>query len=768
MKGLFLLMRAGIFTALCIFLTCAPAAAVIDTYYEDFDDKADGASIDGVGNWEVKQGSVSDAITQASVTPGGSGKALGMLGSVTCVNVSCEKAFDEVTPTWIEFLVKPAMGNETQNVPTNTIAAVTFDPSGSIYASDGAAWLDTGKSYLTDEWYRVTLKVDFSNHLYDVYVGQAGNPDMIFSPVKENLAFIDSSINSISELKFGGVYNSSLTVDDTYVDDFIVHFIDKLQISTASHVITKGQVSGAITIQLQNALTQPQTAWEDVTLELLTSSTGGEFSMYKEAWAPISQVTIAENAQQVTVYYKDTKSGNPIITVTEYPDRGWDNAMQEQKVISDVAAFDMTVETPQVAGKDFDLTIVAKDDEGEINTTYSGEVELTAVYITPNSGTRQIAPFIASGFSEGILILNANYPDCGAIQITAVDRSDFLKTGTSGTITFMPDHIEVACGTAQIVGKSFSVGVTAYSAETDAKGNYKPALNYKGPVTLAAVAVSPASVSGGSITPASMDTDDFENGAGARNVKFGLWGTIKIKASDAGNPVINSTSAEISFRPDSLVIDILEPSAERSFFYVGEDIECVVKVTDADQESIANYLGGVSVLSTMGFSLPEAYEFVAADEGEHSFLMGSDIAGSYRVTANEVESGLSVESPSITVKKAYLEVVDTESPIGSTEISIRLVDEEGNLIDSENDLTVNVDLEEEITNSSAASGAILRGVTFKDGIARVLVANTEAEYVTVIPRSRYKFGIKKGTVKFGKISKKGIGVLMWREIKTKE
>ena len=40
--------------------------------------------------------------------------------------------------------------------------------------------------------------------------------------------------------------------------------------------------------------------------------------------------------------------------------------------------------------------------------------------------------------------------------------------------------------------------------------------------------------------------------------------------------------------------------------------------------------------------------------------------------------------------------------------------------------------------------------------------------VTVAADRKSRQAIKKGTVKFGKISKKGIGVLMWREIKTKE
>jgi len=767
MRGRFLRIVISISAVISVLWINTPAMAILDTHYEDFDDREDGASISGVGNWIVEQGEPATAITQHAVTQEGTGKSLELTGAETAVNVTYDESFERISPTWIEFTVRPGDGNQTPSIPENTIAAVTFDPAGKIYASDGDDWIDTGETYTSDEWYRVMLKVDFSAHLYDVYITEAESQELAFSADRVDLAFADPTISSVSQLNFGGAYNSISATDDTYIDNFVVHFIDRLEFSTASQILTKDQPSGPITVQLQNASGEPQTAWQDFTLELQSSSSTGEFSLDKDAWAPISQITVTENAQQSTFYYKDSGSGNPIITLNEYPARGWTDALQQQKVISEVAGFDIAVETPQVAGKDFKLTITAKDDEGDINIDYSGEIELTAVYMIPNTGMRLLNPFIASGFSEGILLLDCNYADCGAIQISVTDRNDISKTGSSGTIIFVPESIEISCNTPQVVGKNFPVGITAYTAEKDEKGNNKIALNYVGPVTLESVAVSPPTVADGSIAPSLIGTEHFEDGEGGRDVKFDRWGTIKIKASDQGNPTITVTSGDISFRPDGLAIDVIEPSSERSFFYVGEDIEVVIEVVDADDEPIKNYLGSVSVYSTIGLGIPEAYEFVAADEGRHAFIFGADTAGIFKVMAQEVESGMSVESPSIIVKKVYLEVVDTESPLGTAEITVQLVDEEGNLIISESDLTLTVDLEEENSNLSAVCGAILKPVTFNNGIARILIANTEAEYVTVIPKARYNFDVRKGTVKFGKISKKGIGVLMWRELKTK-
>ena len=56
-------------------------------------------------------------------------------------------------------------------------------------------------------------------------------------------------------------------------------------------------------------------------------------------------------------------------------------------------------------------------------------------------------------------------------------------------------------------------------------------------------------------------------------------------------------------------------------------------------------------------------------------------------------------------------------------------------------------------------------ITFNDGIAKVLVSNSQPEVVIISQKSLYDFKIKTGTITFGRITKTGIGTLMWREIK---
>jgi len=78
---------------------------------------------------------------------------------------------------------------------------------------------------------------------------------------------------------------------------------------------------------------------------------------------------------------------------------------------------------------------------------------------------------------------------------------------------------------------------------------------------------------------------------------------------------------------------------------------------------------------------------------------------------------------------------------------------------------MDIDLEEEFANDTSSSEAETQTVRFQKGIAKFTVTDQEAEIITITPKSGYKFKIKKGTVKFGRIAKAGIGTLMWREIR---
>jgi len=747
------------YTILAALLLLSPAAhsAIIDTYIEDFDNRQDDATIDEVDSWSVNQGEASAAITQDSTTSTGSGKALKLTGAETCANVSRSASYGDVSPCWIEFIVNPGMGAQARNVPSGKISALSFDYTGKIYTSDAASWVDTGETFTAGELYRIRLKLNFTTHLYDIYIEPVAVPETEFIPDKEGLNFIDSTISSLSQIGFEGVYSATRT-DDTYIDDLIIHFVDRLEIITPAQTLMKDQLSNPITVQLQNGYSEPQTAWQDITLELRSSSDKGEFSLDKSNWISISQVIIPEDAQQVTFYYKDSKEGKPIISAKEYPDRGWEEATQQGKIVSDAASFDVAVTTPQVAGEDFTVLITAKDEEGDVNELYSGEIGISARYISPDTGTMEITPESVSGFSKGKLETILQYPDCGTIEIMVEDTGDDSKTGTSGEILFIPAEFDVSAGSPQIVNRQFQLSVSVLNTH----GQVTP--NYKGPTDLFVVPVFPEENSG-RILPASLSEDDFSGGVAEESVRFDRWGTVNIKASDTGNPEKTGISEAVNFQPSGLLVEVEAPAADRDFYYVGENITINVSAVDDLDEVIPNYGGLINLNSSLGLSLPAIYQFMEADGGSHAFLTNASSSGFYDISAVEDASQLVGESPTIEVKEASIEVVSSYAPVGTTEVIIKLVDDEGNTIDSENNLTVKVQLEEEYGDSSASSSALHTPVTFQNGVAKILISNTQAEIVTISPLSTFDFNIKKGTVTFGRITKTGIGTLMWREIK---
>ncbi len=733
-------------------------AGAADNYFEDFDSRQDDTTIDGIDYWVVNEGETLKVITQDSTTYTGSGKALELTGAETAVNVLRGAVYGNLSPCWVEFIVKPGIGAQAREIPTGKIAAVTFDYSGKIYTSDGSSWVDTGKGFSETEWYRVILKLNFATHLYAVYIELVSAPMIEFIPVKENLAFIDPTINSLNQIGFGGVY-STTRIDETYIDDLIIHFVDRLQIISASQTLVEDQPSNPITVQLQNIYSEPQVSWRDITLELKSSSEKGKFSLDKDNWNSVSQVIIEENAQSASFYYKDSKTGQPIITVKEYPDRGWSEALQQQKIVAKATYFDVAVTTPHAAGEYFNIKITARDDEGEVDELYNGEINIFANYIAPAAGRMQITPTVSSGFEKGKLELSAMYPDCGIIEIMVKDINDSLNTGKSGQILFIPVSFNISAESQQIVSKPFSLSISGLNAQ----GQVTP--NYQRQAGLKVVLVSPQGLSSGELKPTALTSGDFSEGLAEVDVSYNRWGAIKIEVCDSVYPARNGLSGAIKFRPSELLAEVESSSSDREFFYIGEKMKISISALDSLKVPIPNYLEKIKIYSTLGLGLPGEYQFTAGDAGKYIFVTSVNSAGFYSVYFEDKTADLQSEKLGIKVKEATLEVISTVAPVGTTEVTIRLVDEEGNVIICEDTLEITLELEEEYADSSAHSSAVLNAVKFNKGVAKVLVSNTQSEIVTIRPRSIYDFKVKKGTVVFGRIAKTGIGTLMWREVK---
>lgn len=735
-------------------LSFAPPAraAVLDSYMEDFDSRATG-SIDGVELFTAT--SAANALVQTSVTSDGTGKSLQLTGTSSPPTVTRSTSYGGLSPTWVKFLIRPGIGGERRTAPTSGVAAVSFDFSGKILAADGKSWVDTGATYTGGKWYEVAYKLNFTSRTYDVYVRSAGAPQVSYVPVKTGLNFIDSSKTSLSTIQIQGAY-SSVQTDETYFDDLAVKYIERIEFTSASQTIVQGQISNPITIQLQSASKEPQKATEDTVIELKASSISGRFSLQKEPWLDVTQVTIPKDSSTATFYYQDAVVGKPILSVKEYPDQGWLEGLQEQKIVESGGHFDIQVTSPQTAGQEFPLKIVAYSEGGGVDTTYAGTVELKVIYESPDTGTRTLNVDELSGFSDGVLEKNLIYPDAGTIRIEVTDQDESEKKGESGSILFQPARFSVSAGGSQVVDKPFDLTVTALSATGEITPNYQGTVNFS---TVESTATGDVA----QLSPAS--TNAFSEGAAGVSVSYSRWGTVSFTATDSAGAGITGQSDLVSFKPDKLQLAVVPPPSPRDFYYTSENFVLELKALSAAGSPIPNYMGTVSLFSPSSFSLPQQYSFVLSDAGFHKFVTSGSAAGSFKVEMEDAASELKTDAADIKVKEAILQVVSTSATVGTTaEVEIVLLDEDGQVITSESAAKLTVQLQEDIPNGSISSSALTQEVQITNGRAFVTLTNSEEESVTLLPTSALGLKATAGTITFGRFAKKGVGIVLWREV----
>ena len=744
--------------AVSLLVSGTASAVVLDTFQEDFDSRTADATINGQELWSVTEGSTSSAVVQSSTTPKGSGKALKLASASTPVTVVRSATYGGLTPTWVTFLARPGLGSERRANPSSGIAAITFDPTGKIMASDGTTWVDTGQTFTTDKWWEVIQKLNFTTHTYDLYISPVGTPKVSFTPVKTGLNFIDATKNSLGTVQFNGVYNAT-TSTDAFFDNFSVTYIERIEFISPAQTMVQDQISGPITVQLQSSVREPQRAVEDLFFQLKTTSATGKFSLQVSPWQDATQMILLKNATSAAFYYKDSTVGKPSLSVKEFPDRGWLEGLQQQQVILKASHFEVLATSPQTAGTPFSVTIYARTDEGLTDETYSGTVTLAAAYVNPATGTMQLTPTQASGFAKGKLNLTVAYPDAGVIVVRVTDVQDSSKTGTSGQLVILPAKFQVGADASQVVNRSFTLTVTALNVAGAVTPNYQSAVN------LGVQAVAPATGAGGLI-PVTLAASSFQSGKASVQATYPRWGTISVSATDAASPTVVGQSGSLAFHPSTIQVQATLPPPPRDFFYTGEPFSVKVSALDAAGVAIPSYLGTVALSASSALGLPQTYTFVAADGGVHTFSVVVGAPGTYQAQATESAGGIISPSLSITVKQAMLKVVSTVAPVGpATEVTILLLDSAGQVITSESSATITVKLIEDLANQSVSSPALSQTVKITQGKATFLISNTEAETVTVVPAFPFGLNVQPGTVSFGRFSTKGVGVLLWNEVR---
>jgi len=540
--------------------------------------------------------------------------------------------------------------------------------------------------------------------------------------------------------------------------------IYKLVFTTVEQTIVQDEVSSTLRIQAQDINGALKTVASDVVIQLLSSSSDGRFSEDPLAWIEIDEITLEAGQSEVEFYYKDSNVGTPTIKASEYPSLGWLDATQDINILPKTTGFIIEATTPQIAGSPFAMTITAKDSDGNTVISYTGTVNLTVNYISPNTGAGVLSITSTSDFVNGIAtITNQTFSDCGTITIKATDSTDATKTGTSEGIVFVPYDFTAAFSnldytSAHTVLKPFSLIVTARNASADTTPNYK------GTSTLEITYINPSVSQSGLLTPTTLTSSNFSNGVAAVDTTYNRWGSIKIICKDSTLSTQKGTSSELMFLPLSFKIILKDPPVQRDFYYLYEDFDVTIDAIDYNEDTIPNYKGTID-FDGDHLNLPPDYTYEDSDAGSHVFSMNGNLETKTTFTVNDIDyTHIQKESNAITIIKGIIKVISASGPVGEIPVTVKIVKSTGELITSDNSTTFTITIDEFLSdNGSAKSDATTNPVTVSSGAATIYIEDSEAETITVTAHSKPSLEESSGTVRFGTISGSGVNIDMWRE-----
>jgi hypothetical protein len=194
-------------------------------------------------------------------------------------------------------------------------------------------------------------------------------------------------------------------------------------------------------------------------------------------------------------------------------------------------------------------------------------------------------------------------------------------------------------------------------------------------------------------------------------------------------------------------------------------MEITVSVVGHDGLPVENYEGMVELKATPQFNIPATYTFKPEDKGQKTFVVPAGAPGHYDLELKSPVENLLSGGHKIEVKDATIEVSTTAAPVGTTVVEIQLVDAQGKRITTENDMKVLIILHEENPNGSVFFSEAGKPILFKNGVAKIVIGDNEAETVSVVAKSSFGLKVKNGKVTFGRAGATGVGSLMLREAK---
>ena len=250
----------------------------------------------------------------------------------------------------------------------------------------------------------------------------------------------------------------------------------KVAFLTAPFSQAAGAVSSAVTVQLQDANSNPCTAPSNLNVYLTSNSGNGSFSLSSSPFTPLGSppnnyVTIPAGSTSTIFYYKDTTIGSPTLTASDASPPNGNTGLHDATLTIAVTSatvdhFTWTTITSQNAGVHFQITVSAKDVYNNTVTDFSTPCDLSSTPAGVSPGT---ISFVAGLFQGNVTVTHAQSTSltvtytsinsssnsfsvaAGALSSTTISPASFsAKAGSDNSLTALP---------ADIYGNYISSGV---------------------------------------------------------------------------------------------------------------------------------------------------------------------------------------------------------------------------------------------------------------------------------------------------------------------
>jgi hypothetical protein len=252
-------------------------------------------------------------------------------------------------------------------------------------------------------------------------------------------------------------------------------------VTTVNAQVTAGQATGLL-IQTTTSGGQPAAVATNTTIQL-SSVASGQFSLSSTNWVPVTSVTLPAGQYQLSLFYKNTTSGNDTITAAAPDDNGWDDGTSAIAVSTAAATKVVLVAQPGVVTVGAPSTAYVAEVQDQFGNLVIVSSDRTLYLFGPATGhfaTDTAGPWnattvkILAGTGAATFYYSDTLPGSKALTVsdTSSAAPDTLLTNATANLyvaSLPPSKLEITSGPQTVVAgkKSSAIVVTALQSNGD-------------------------------------------------------------------------------------------------------------------------------------------------------------------------------------------------------------------------------------------------------------------------------------------------------------